>query len=58
VVGRRLFLAFLLGAIGAGLPAAVLAHPLGNFTINHSAGITFGRVRVVLDVVIDMGVIP
>jgi nickel/cobalt exporter len=58
VVGRRLFLAFLLGAIGAGLPAAVLAHPLGNFTINHYAGITVGRDRVVLDVVIDMAEIP
>ena len=51
-------LAFLLGAIGAGLPAAVLAHPLGNFTINHYAGITVGRDRVQLDVVIDMAEIP
>jgi nickel/cobalt transporter (NicO) family protein len=58
VVGRRLFLAFLLGAIGAGLPAAVLAHPLGNFTINHYAGITVGRDQVLLDVVIDMAEIP
>ena len=51
-------LAFLLGAIGAGLPAAVLAHPLGNFTINHYAGITVGRDQVLLDVVIDMAEIP
>jgi nickel/cobalt transporter (NicO) family protein len=58
VVGRRLFLAFLLGAIGAGLPAPVLAHPLGNFTINHYAGITVGRDQVLLDVVIDMAEIP
>ncbi len=58
MVGRRLFLAFLLGAIGAGLPAAALAHPLGNFTINHYAGITVGRDQVMLDVVIDMAEIP
>jgi ABC-type nickel/cobalt efflux system permease component RcnA len=51
-------LAFLLGAIGAGLPAAVLAHPLGNFTINHYAGLTVGRDQVLLDVVIDMAEIP
>ena len=58
VMGRRFFLALLLGAIAAGLPAAVLAHPLGNFTINHYAGITVGRDRVQLDVVIDMAEIP
>ena len=58
MVGRRLLLAFLLGAIGAGLPAAVIAHPLGNFTINHFAGITVGRDQVLLDVVIDMAEIP
>jgi nickel/cobalt exporter len=58
VVGRRLFLAFLLGAIGAWLPAAALAHPLGNFTINHYAGITVGRDQILLDVVIDMAEIP
>jgi ABC-type nickel/cobalt efflux system permease component RcnA len=42
----------------AALPAAVLAHPLGNFTINHYAGITIGPSQVDLDVVIDMAEIP
>jgi hypothetical protein len=57
-MGRRFVIAFLLGTIGSGLPAVVLAHPLGNFTINHYAGITVGRDRVQLDVVIDMAEIP
>jgi nickel/cobalt exporter len=57
-MGRRLLLAFLLGAMTVGLPAAVLAHPLGNFTINHYAGITVARDHVTLDVVIDMAEIP
>jgi nickel/cobalt transporter (NicO) family protein len=57
-MGRRLLLVFLLGAMTVGLPAAVLAHPLGNFTINHYAGITVGRDQVQLDVVIDMAEIP
>ena len=57
-MGRRLFLVFLLGAMTVGLPAAALAHPLGNFTINHYAGITVGRDEVQLDVVIDMAEIP
>jgi nickel/cobalt exporter len=40
------------------LPAATLAHPLGNFTINHFAGIRIGTDRVALDVVIDRAEIP
>jgi nickel/cobalt exporter len=57
-MGRRLFFALLLGAIGAAMPGAVLAHPLGNFTINHYAGIIVARDQVRLDVVIDMAEIP
>ncbi len=34
-------------------PAVVAAHPLGNFTINHYAGIRIEPDRVLLDVVID-----
>jgi nickel/cobalt transporter (NicO) family protein len=34
-------------------PAVVAAHPLGNFTINHYAGIRIEPERVLLDVVID-----
>ena len=40
------------------LPAVVLAHPLGNFTINHYAGLRIEPDRVVLDVVIDQAEIP
>ena len=40
------------------LPAIVLAHPLGNFTVNHFAGIRVEPDRIVLDVVIDEAEIP
>lgn len=51
-------------AAGAGLTAAFLlsslvaAHPLGNFTINHYAGVRVGPDRILLDVVIDHAEIP
>jgi ABC-type nickel/cobalt efflux system permease component RcnA len=38
--------------------AIVLAHPLGNFTINHYAGIRVEPDRVRLDVVVDRAEIP
>ena len=53
-----------LGAVAVGLvatlalPALVLAHPLGNFTINHYAGIRVEPERVLLDIVIDQAEIP
>jgi ABC-type nickel/cobalt efflux system permease component RcnA len=55
---RRLVAAGL--AIGFGLlvPSLTLAHPLGNFTINHYAGIRVEPGRVILDVVIDHAEIP
>jgi len=40
------------------LPALVTAHPLGNFTINHYAGIRIEPERILLDVVIDQAEIP
>ncbi len=40
------------------MPALVAAHPLGNFTINHYAGIRVEPDRVLLDVVIDQAEIP
>lgn len=40
------------------LPAVALAHPLGNFTINHYAGIRVEPDRVILDIVIDQAEIP
>jgi nickel/cobalt exporter len=51
-------------ALGAALavlvlvPGVALAHPLGNFTINHYAGIRVSPDRVALDVVIDSAEIP
>ena len=61
-MGRRSFIrlaiAFLTLAAGLLLPASAAAHPLGNFTINHYAGLTIARDRVDLEVVIDMAEIP
>ena len=34
------------------------AHPLGNFTVNHYAGIRIEPDRVILDVVVDQAEIP
>jgi ABC-type nickel/cobalt efflux system permease component RcnA len=57
-MGRRILRAAVLAMLCAGIPAAVLAHPLGNFTINHYAGILVTPADVRLDVVIDMAEIP
>ena len=40
------------------VPTTVLAHPLGNFTINHYAGIRVEPDRVLLDIVIDHAEVP
>jgi nickel/cobalt transporter (NicO) family protein len=40
------------------VPAVAFAHPLGNFTINHYAGIRVGRDAVLLDFVLDRAEIP
>jgi nickel/cobalt exporter len=52
---RRRFARALLLAVGLSvlLPAIALAYPLGNFTVNHFAGIRIEPDRIVLDVVID-----
>ena len=55
---RSLLAAALAGALLATGPAVVLAHPLGNFTINHYAGLTVTPETVDVDVVIDMAEIP
>jgi nickel/cobalt transporter (NicO) family protein len=57
-MGRRFLRAAALAVCFAATPAAVLAHPLGNFTINHYAGIHVTPTEVRLDVVIDMAEIP
>ena len=59
--GRRArrHLAAGLGLVAALLvPAVVAAHPLGNFTINHYAGLRVEADRILLDVVIDQAEIP
>ena len=53
----RLALALAIASL-AGLPGTVWAHPLGNFTINHYAGLFVEPERVLLDVVIDQAEIP
>ena len=59
---RRLSRRSLAATFGLGLtlllPAVVLAHPLGNFTINHYAGVRVEPDRVLLDIVIDQAEIP
>ncbi len=44
--------------MGFVVPAATLAHPLGNFTINHFAALRVATDRVDVDVVIDRAEIP
>jgi ABC-type nickel/cobalt efflux system permease component RcnA len=43
---------------GLAIPAATLAHPLGNFTINHFAALRVATDNVGIDVVIDRAEIP
>jgi ABC-type nickel/cobalt efflux system permease component RcnA len=57
LVGRAAAITFSL-VVFLGVPARVAAHPLGNFTINHYAGIRIEPERVLLDVVIDQAEIP
>lgn len=40
------------------LPSLAVAHPLGNFTINHYAGIRVEPDRVIVEVVVDEAEIP
>ena len=45
-------------AVMVALPAAALAHPLGNFTTNHYVGVTVSPDAVDVDLVVDMAEIP
>ena len=60
--GRSLLLRVLAApfavALAVLLPATALAHPLGNFTINHYAEVRIEPDRVLVDVVIDQAEIP
>ena len=56
---RTVLRAALAASVAAVLvPAIALAHPLGNFTINHYAGVRVEPDRILLDVVIDQAEIP
>lgn len=55
---RRRAVAVLLGLAALALPASVVAHPLGNFTINHYAALRVAPDQVALDVVVDLAEIP
>ena len=50
--------ALLAGGLLVVLPGLALAHPLGNFTVNHYAGIRVEPGQIRLDVVIDEAEIP
>ena len=56
--GRRVAGALVGLLLAVLVPALALAHPLGNFTINHYAGLRVEPGRIVLDVVIDQAEIP
>jgi nickel/cobalt exporter len=55
---RRLFGATIGLVLAIAIPALAAAHPLGNFTINHYAGVRVEPQRILLDVVIDQAEIP
>ncbi len=61
-MGRRSFRSLPIVAVALlaslAVPLAAAAHPLGNFTINHYAGITVSPAAIHLDIVIDMAEIP
>jgi nickel/cobalt exporter len=54
---RVIVLLFTLFVSFALVPAA-FAHPLGNFTINHYAGLNVSRDSIAIDLVLDMAEIP
>jgi nickel/cobalt transporter (NicO) family protein len=59
MTGRHRLAAILTGlGLAIAIPAVALAHPLGNFTVNHYAGIRVEPERVLLDVVVDQAEIP
>jgi nickel/cobalt exporter len=58
-LGRALRVAAVASLVAAvALPGVAAAHPLGNFTINHYAGLFIEPERILLDVVIDQAEIP
>lgn len=55
---RRLALIVALAGLLAARPHAASAHPLGNFTINHYAGLELGTDGLTVDYVLDLAEIP
>ncbi|HSL41982.1 MAG TPA: sulfite exporter TauE/SafE family protein [Anaerolineales bacterium] len=55
---RRLFTVILTLLLCFLFVPAVFAHPLGNFTVNHYAGLHISRDVIVIDYVMDMAEIP
>jgi nickel/cobalt transporter (NicO) family protein len=55
---RRIIVVLLALFVTLALPTAVFAHPLGNFTINHYAGLHVTPETVTVDYVLDMAEIP
>src|SRR5437868_3531931 len=51
-------LLLLYGVVSCMAPPVSLAHPLGNFSISHYAGLRIGREVIELRYVIDMAEIP
>jgi nickel/cobalt transporter (NicO) family protein len=51
-------LAAVIATVAAMLPGAAAAHPMGNFSVNHYAGITVTPAHVELRYLIDMAEIP
>jgi nickel/cobalt transporter (NicO) family protein len=58
VRGKRFGAILGLTAILLAVASPAMAHPLGNFTINTSAGIVLGTDRVEVDYLVDMAEIP
>jgi len=55
---RSLLVAVTSAMVAAAAGSVASAHPLGNFTINHYAGVTVRSDSVIVDYVIDMAEIP
>lgn len=58
VGAMKRLLASLAALAALALPAVALAHPLGNFTINHSSSLVVSGDRVYVHYVLDMAEIP
>src|SRR5258706_1831060 len=55
---RSLLVAITCAVLAVAAGSVASAHPLGNFTINHYAGVTVRPDAVIVDYVIDMAEIP